>query len=150
MGSAEPTGEVIKISRLLIAIQTEVWHSHSVLTAQRRHNETPHPIRSASHAGHAARLSTREEWLLDSRRIPSIRLVFPVTGLPGYGTHSSQKTLWSVAEYADTSGNSEKSGVRVPSRRVHLFPDQWFGSPVAIEASYFRDTESRDGKALPE
>ena len=86
----------------------------------------------------------REEWLLDSRRIAPIRLVFPVTGLPGNGTHSSHNLgswhpvaksvdyidcdsesiadafspdvehLWSVAEYADTSGNSEKSGVRIP------------------------------------
>jgi hypothetical protein len=50
-----------------------------------------------------------------------------------------------VAEYADSSGNSEKSGVRVPSRRVHLFPDLRFASPVAIEESYFLDTESRAG-----
>ena len=109
---------------MFIAIRSKVWHSHSVLIAQRRHSETPHPIRSASHAGHSARLPTREEWLLDSWRIAPTRLVFPVTGLPGYGTHSSQKkTLWSVAEYADTSGNSQKSGVRLPSRRVRLFPD---------------------------
>jgi hypothetical protein len=56
------------------------------------------------------------------------------------------KSFWSVAEYADTSGNSEKSGVRVPSRRVRLFPDQRFVSPVAEEESHFLDTESRVGK----
>jgi hypothetical protein len=61
--------------------------------AQRRYHETPHPIRSASHAGHSARLPTREEWLLDSRHIAAIRLVFPVTGLPGHGAHSSQNIL---------------------------------------------------------
>ena len=57
----------------LFAIRSKLWHSHIDLIAQRQHNETPHPIRSASHAGHTARLSTREEWLLDSRRFASVQ-----------------------------------------------------------------------------
>jgi hypothetical protein len=56
-------------------------------------DETLPPIRSAGHAGHTARLSMREEWLLDSRRIAQIRLVFPATGLPGNGTHSSHNQV---------------------------------------------------------
>jgi hypothetical protein len=36
----------------------------------------------------------REEWLLDSRRIAPIRLVFPVSGLPGYGAHYSHNLVF--------------------------------------------------------
>jgi hypothetical protein len=71
------------ISQLTIAINRPVWHSHSVLIAQRQHDEALHPIRRAGHAGHTAWLPMREEWPLDFGRIASIRLVSPVPGLPG-------------------------------------------------------------------
>jgi hypothetical protein len=75
--------------------------------------------------------------------------------LPGHWAAGTRHTFLAIRcgqwrSYADTSGNSEKSGVRVPTRRVRLFLDQGFASPVAKEESYFLDTESRGGKTLPE
>jgi hypothetical protein len=58
-------------------------------------------------------------------------------------------TLWSVAKYADTSGNSEKSGVQFPIR-VRVFPDLQFDSPVAIEESYFLERKEQGWRTLPE
>jgi len=40
----------------------------------------------------------------------------------------------------------KRAGFESPLRRVRLFPDLKSASPVAIEESYFLDTESRAGK----